>query len=209
MTARNSNRLFNLPQEIQNLIFDYARDDTKKKKFNKDFRMYFKIRKYIRENFDYENTRFYLKNDDEDDNKHFILYLKSNEGTKKFFLSIKTHKDLKDETDDFIRENISYIHNDLDMYKRCLKNEYYIKNCWLNGFKNSIGAKIKMHLQNEENEKLFNMLDLDTFKHNYFMYNSLSDLLNYYEIGEINIKEDGELPNTKCINTYNLCFNEY
>jgi hypothetical protein len=60
-----------------------------------------------------------------------------------------------------------------------------------------------MHIANEENEKLFNMLDLETFKHNYFMYNSICDVLNYYNIEEIKILENGELT------TYNIMIKEY
>ena len=208
MMTQTANRLFNLPQEIQNVIFEYARDDSKKKQFNKDFNLYFKMYKSIKETFD-NKTRFYLKNDDEEDNKHFMLYLNNGKEIRKFYINIKTNEELEEELNDYLNENIIYIYNDVDFYERCLKNEYYNKNDFRNGIKQSITRKIKMHIANEENEKLFNMLDLETFKHNYFMHNSLCDVLNYYNIEEIKILENGELPNTKKLTTYNIMIQEY
>jgi len=231
MTARTSNRFFNLPQEIQNYIFDYARDDTKKKIFNEDFNLYFKLYKEIKNIFTRPYKIINIKNEFENDNKNFIITLNNyvmkfednpedenelilikedkTKYNKKYYAYIKTDDELEEEINNYLYENIIFINNDITDYERCLKNEYYNKNDWTQGIKASIKKKIKMHIENEEHNKIYNMLDLETFKHNYFRFNSTSDLLNYYTIEEIKILEKGELPNTKKLTTYNLLISEY
>ena len=182
-TTTQLNRLFNLPLDIQNLIFEFSRDDTKKKEFINNFNLYYKMYKYIKSEI--TNNIIYIINED---NKNFILYSK-NEDKRKFYLELKTNEEMTEQIDDYINENIIYIYNDISFYRKCLKNEYYNKNNFNNGIKQSIIKKINKHIRNEENNKIFNMLDLETFKHNYFMYSSYSELLNYYDITYLNIKE--------------------
>lgn len=170
----NNNRLFLLPQEILNLIYEFSRDDTHKKEFNKNFITYYGIYKEVKKIY---NTPFKINS-----LSKYHHYLSIFKDKTKFFLSLKTDEDINYEIDDYLNENLALLCNDINDYNRCLKDKYYIKNNFQNGIKKHIIKQIERLIYMEESEKLFLMLDIDVFKYNYFKYNSSLDILPYEDI---------------------------
>jgi hypothetical protein len=170
----NNNRLFLLPQEILNLIYEFSIDDTHKKEFNKNFITYYGIYKEVKKIY---NTPFKINS-----LSKYRHYLKIFSDDKKYFLRLKTCEDIDYEIDEYLKENLCYIANDIKSYERCLKDKYYIRNIWVNGIKKNIIKEIERLIYMEESEKLFLMLDLCVFKYNYFQFNSSFDILPYEDI---------------------------
>jgi len=183
MSITQKNRFFNLPQEIQNLIYDFARDETDYKKFVKNYQLYYKLYKSIRKN---TNDDYHIYLYFEEDN-FFKCIMTDDRNKDKFKLNyeISNNQELEERTNDYINENIILINPNIEDYQRCLKDEYYIKNDFKKGMKKETIRLLKIALQHEKPNKIFNMLDLETFKHNYFRFNSINDLLNFNFIEDL------------------------
>lgn len=185
MSIIQKNRFLDLPQELINYIYEFARDETDYKKFVKNYDLYYKIYKHIKNGL-HQDYFIYLKFEEDDNNYLYSIWTDNRINDKlKMHYKIISNEQLEKETNDYINENIHYIYNDVDDYERCLKDEYYIKNNFKNGMKKKTIKLLNNAIQDEKPEIIYNMLDLETFKHNYFRFNSINDLLNYNYIDDL------------------------
>jgi len=208
-TKKNKNPILQLPNDLQIIINEYAQDKTQYKIFNNSYDMYYKLYKNIRSLFNsrcnYNNNRIKIINEYEEDNKNFILMIDN----KNFYVELKTEDETETERNEYLKDNISYIYNNVSLYSRCLKDKFYKRGDFNNGMLESTKKKIKKAIEEENHILIYNMLDLDTFYYNYFRFNNICDFLNLYDyIDNIKIIENGELEGTRRRQTYNILIRE-
>jgi hypothetical protein len=204
-TKKNKNPILQLPDELQIIINEYAQDKTKYKIFNDSYDLYYKLYKNLKNTFNInDNIKIYNEFEGEG-NKNFIAIVNN----KNYYVDLMTPEQTETEINDYLKENIIYIYNNVSLYDRVLKDQYYIKNDYRKGIKKSIIKKIKKAIEEENHIYIYNLLDLETFNNNYFRFNNICDLLNLYDIiNNIKIIENGEREGTRRRTEYNILIRE-
>jgi hypothetical protein len=153
--------------------------------FIKDYKFSYYVYNLIRKNFKDARIRIYIK-----DNKFYHTSLYKDNEIKYYTIELLNKNKLNNKIDNAISEKIIFLYPDIKYYKRCLKSKYYIDNDIKKDFKNSTYYNLNICLKKYNNDKIFNMLDLEIFKHYYFIYNSILDLLDLYDKEEIIINNE-------------------
>jgi hypothetical protein len=143
--------------------------------FVKNYPFYYKLYKHLKNSFS-DNT-LYLKFDDDDFFECITRDYKTN-NKHIFYYEISNNEELEERTNDYIKENICYIYPNISNYERCLKDKYYNDYDFNNNMTKETIYILGLCLKYDKPNKIYNMLDLETFKYNYFKFNSLKDLLN-------------------------------
>jgi hypothetical protein len=201
-TERTTKKYFKdfFNDDILRIINEYAQDHEPKKIFISNYDLYYKLYKNIRSSFNI-NDNIKIYNEFKEETKNFIVMINN----KNYYVDLQTDDETETEINEYLKENIIYIYNDVSLYERVLKDQYYIKNDFRKGIKKSIIKKIKKYIEEENHILIYNMLDLETFLNNHFKFNSICDLLNLYDyITDIKIIENGEREGTRRRTNYNI-----
>lgn len=203
---KNKNPILELPDDLQIIINEYAQDKTQYKIFNDSYDMYYKLYKNLKNTFNFNDNIKIYNEIEEEGNKNFIVIVNNK---LNYYVDLKTDEETETEKDEYLKENIIYIYNDVSFYDRVLKDQFYIKNDYRKGIKKNIIKKIKKAIEEENNIYIYNLLDLETFYNNYFRFNNICDFLNLYDyIENIKIIENGEREGTRRRTTYNILIRE-
>jgi hypothetical protein len=163
-----------LPNEMINLINDFrGYEPENKKKYKSSLE---EMPKYF-----YENINIIFLDDEyiNIEEKHYYYLNKEcfKIEKKKYFYEFINEEELKEKITEILKESIFNLYSDIDDYKRCLEDKYYIKNNFNNGMKERTIKKLLKYIEDEDGEKIFNMLDYETFIFNYGRFNDIGDLL--------------------------------